>query len=583
MKKIILGVLLFWQTSFANVLGEMQTFAPNTDGLDFITVHSARPLAEGYFAFSNYLNYAKDHLLVYDNFPGQNSVDYSNHLVEYDFGIAYGLANGFQVSLMTPVLLDYQGEDLNGLQIDVSEGWHSLRPGMKWTFHKGAKSMWAALLSVDFPQVSNSPYTGIDPKPILNLELATLLRSGKSSHGFNIGYRKRQPSDAPVDAKMFPLKDQLIASYGYTMPVFQKSRLVFETFASYPIDKDPYDNAVDASSVDVLLAMKHLWWKYVRFDWGVTVEPGVKSLAPSWRGFAGVMYYWKNDWSDKSNPVIDEQLQPDVVMTVAPDGEPIVPNESRVFTAVGGTEPYRCYKIVGFGTFDSSTCTYTAADSEDTEVVIEFEDANGQKAQGRLVPQRDPFTVRGPEEDVFVRSVTPIEAFGGQKPYVFSIISGGGSIDSRGAFRAPGQPGVSVVQVRDAMGEERKATVRTKAIPKADKEIRLGNLKFIFGKDELNDYSKRDMEKNIQQLKGERIREVVVEGHTDSVGSNESNLVLSEKRAQVVKQILIARLQLKASQVKAVGFGEEIPLASNKTARGREVNRRVELKVYFAR
>lgn len=71
---------------------------------------------------------------------------------------------------------------------------------------------------------------------------------------------------------------------------------------------------------------------------------------------------------------------------------------------------------------------------------------------------------------------------------------------------------------------------------------------------------------------------VEISGHTDSVGKKELNLALSQKRAEKIKELLIAK-GCKSSQLKAVGYGETRPLASNKTKEGRKMNRRVEIEV----
>lgn len=70
---------------------------------------------------------------------------------------------------------------------------------------------------------------------------------------------------------------------------------------------------------------------------------------------------------------------------------------------------------------------------------------------------------------------------------------------------------------------------------------------------------------------------VVIEGHTDSTGSDEINEHLSEKRAYAVGQYLIANRTLPANKIVAVGYGAIRPLASNKTAKGRAVNRRIDV------
>ena len=67
----------------------------------------------------------------------------------------------------------------------------------------------------------------------------------------------------------------------------------------------------------------------------------------------------------------------------------------------------------------------------------------------------------------------------------------------------------------------------------------------------------------------------VVEGHTDSAGSDEYNQGLSERRAAAVRQVLIERFDVSAARVSSVGFGESRPVTSNASSEGRAQNRRV--------
>jgi OmpA-OmpF porin, OOP family len=71
-------------------------------------------------------------------------------------------------------------------------------------------------------------------------------------------------------------------------------------------------------------------------------------------------------------------------------------------------------------------------------------------------------------------------------------------------------------------------------------------------------------------------RKVLIEGHTDNVGSDASNLSLSERRAQSV-QLALTQRGVARDQTTALGKGESFPVASNDSADGRQSNRRVEL------
>jgi outer membrane protein OmpA-like peptidoglycan-associated protein len=71
---------------------------------------------------------------------------------------------------------------------------------------------------------------------------------------------------------------------------------------------------------------------------------------------------------------------------------------------------------------------------------------------------------------------------------------------------------------------------------------------------------------------------LVIEGHTDSIGAAEYNQLLSERRANTIKEFLVSK-GLSASSLTAKGVGEQKPIADNTTREGRKRNRRVEIHV----
>ena len=75
------------------------------------------------------------------------------------------------------------------------------------------------------------------------------------------------------------------------------------------------------------------------------------------------------------------------------------------------------------------------------------------------------------------------------------------------------------------------------------------------------------------------ILEVQVEGHTDSRGAAAYNLRLSDRRARAVVRYLIDECGLASRRLRPRGFGKELPIASNSTAEGRDLNRRVEFRI----
>ena len=105
-----------------------------------------------------------------------------------------------------------------------------------------------------------------------------------------------------------------------------------------------------------------------------------------------------------------------------------------------------------------------------------------------------------------------------------------------------------------------------------------GGLLFDTGQSTLKPGAKATLSKIAAQLQSDDSIRISVEGHTDSVGSEEMNQSLSEKRAAAVRNYLISE-GVPESRITSDGQGEAQPIATNKTAAGRQQNRRVELVI----
>lgn len=112
---------------------------------------------------------------------------------------------------------------------------------------------------------------------------------------------------------------------------------------------------------------------------------------------------------------------------------------------------------------------------------------------------------------------------------------------------------------------------------KLGSKFELENIFFDRGKATLSSNSKESLEKLVDIMKHS---DIVIElgGHTDSVGSVEDNLKLSQDRVNSVRQFLISN-EIDEKRISAVGYGEAQPVADNSTDEGRKKNRRVEVKI----
>jgi OOP family OmpA-OmpF porin len=116
-------------------------------------------------------------------------------------------------------------------------------------------------------------------------------------------------------------------------------------------------------------------------------------------------------------------------------------------------------------------------------------------------------------------------------------------------------------------GEDRKIV---------DEAVR--NLEFDFGKATIRERSFVYLNR-VADLMNQKGIQLKLAGHTDNVGSDAANMTLSRNRADAVKNYMINK-GVNSAKIESEGFGESKPIESNKTATGRQKNRRVEFTIY---
>ncbi|MBK8139720.1 MAG: OmpA family protein [Chitinophagaceae bacterium] len=106
------------------------------------------------------------------------------------------------------------------------------------------------------------------------------------------------------------------------------------------------------------------------------------------------------------------------------------------------------------------------------------------------------------------------------------------------------------------------------------------NILFVTGSAKLQTKSFKGLNEVAQILKDNPGMSLNIDGHTDNVGSDEKNQVLSDNSANSVKAYLVSK-GVEESRISAQGYGETKPIADNKTAAGRQKNRRSELTLSY--
>ena len=189
-----------------------------------------------------------------------------------------------------------------------------------------------------------------------------------------------------------------------------------------------------------------------------------------------------------------------------------------------------------------------------------------------------------------------------QKPYVGDQIifigqkSGKeliGKTGADGSFKINLPAGdIYTIKVKSFTAEKDYSTVEVPTLPEGQEfqemqlqimyemsnSITLDDLHFETGKSSIKANSYEMLNQLADYLKNRSDLKIEIAGHTDNVGNEDANMILSQKRAEAVKNYLIKK-GVPASRLTSKGYGESRPLETNETAQGRQQNRRTEIYI----
>ncbi|GHE19639.1 OmpA family protein [Halomonas urumqiensis] len=113
-------------------------------------------------------------------------------------------------------------------------------------------------------------------------------------------------------------------------------------------------------------------------------------------------------------------------------------------------------------------------------------------------------------------------------------------------------------------------------VPDFEPVVLSSEVNFAFDSADLTMQAESTLDEVARRLREHTDVNIRIDGHTDSVGSNQYNMGLSQERADSVRSYLMSQ-GVSGSRMMATGYGEERPVATNETDQGRALNRRVEI------
>jgi outer membrane protein OmpA-like peptidoglycan-associated protein len=145
-----------------------------------------------------------------------------------------------------------------------------------------------------------------------------------------------------------------------------------------------------------------------------------------------------------------------------------------------------------------------------------------------------------------------------------------------------GAAGALIGRQMDKQAEELEEDLEGAEVTRVGEGIKItfdSGLLFDVDSYALRDNTKTDLENMAETLKKYEDTNILIEGHTDSSGSDDYNQELSRNRADAVSRYLLG-LGVAPERLQTTGYGEDQPIADNETAAGRQENRRVEVAIF---
>ena len=276
-----------------NVVGtDAQNFNPITSGLDFLTVHSSETLKPGYINLGLFFNHAVNTLPYFDTGSAGDRGSFNDTLTGLDLNVGVGVLENWDVGLSLPQVLRQSVDDQTGPRGEfAATGNTEVRANSKYRLWGDDSGGGAILAALNMNRTQDFPYTGSDPGPTLNAELAWDTTIRRIAWGVNVGHRWRKPGTAIVGSPIRPFRNQFIFSTAASYLLNRiDTKVIAEIFGSVPTQKVDATTDRGQTSLEFLVGVKHDLTASLALHAGTGTELTQGAGSPDWRIYAGLNY-----------------------------------------------------------------------------------------------------------------------------------------------------------------------------------------------------------------------------------------------------------------------------------------------------
>jgi outer membrane protein OmpA-like peptidoglycan-associated protein len=634
MNKIFALVLLAASAASANVIGtDYQNFNPDISATDFTTVHSSETVKPCMCNIGIYFDYSKNTLTYSDIYYQTNQDLTGTRADDALFGAhlyaSFGLTENWDAGIALPFVVTSHNDDPYGVSYFDEYGLTEVRPMTKYRFYGDDAGGMALVLSGNFNTIQSNPFTGKNPGPTVNIELAAdTTIAGDWKIGGNVGYRIRNSGEQLVDSQtglkvpFIPFGNSFIYSAAAATRIgFLSSDVVLELNGSQPAGSGADSVKTAQQALELALGLRHDLSKTILLQGGAGTKLADAQATPDVRAYAGINFQF--------GPVCDTEPEsyPIAVVKNHPVGGSAVTKLKMPVTAVDPTD-YEAYRWK-IGSTPKTDCYKEVNYSDETEgrmpIVTDIGPipdggitlcAVAKNTGGKWQPFTNPTIIKWikgkapvavvknhPEgvSDAIdlkmpVTAVDPIDYeayrwkigatpemnclsetdYSPEIPGTMPIVTNIGPVPDGGITLC------AVAKNKRQIWQPFSAPTIVNWTKKRGYELFRINASvlFDFDKDELQKRSYYELEKINSYVSKKPWARIVIEGHTDSIGTDQYNVGLSKRRSERVKNYMIKKYKWDAKKLKTQFMGEKFPVDTNATPEGRANNRRVEFKVF---
>ena len=339
---LIFSTYIFSFPALSNLRGtDIQNFNPTSNGLDFVTVHSARTLKPYELNLGGFLNYTTNSLsystLSYTS-NSQKFGDPNDTLLYSNFHFGVGILPGWEVGLNIGSTNSQQikGESNFIFYYDV-KGFNDIGLHSKIHFFEKKDLRLAVVGGIDFERIKKNPFSGSESGPTFNLEAVGDFRlNPETLFAVNFGYRIRQEGNIISNSGVVPISDQLVYSSAVSYTTDDKgSAVIGEIYGGFPVEETSLSTDREPSSLELLAGYRFSGIKNLHFHGGLGTGLYKGLGSPDFRIYFGLN--WRTDQIGKALGV--KKTETPIQAPLVPQKEETDSTTSSILKEVEGELP----------------------------------------------------------------------------------------------------------------------------------------------------------------------------------------------------------------------------------------------------